>query len=37
MTLEEAFVSEDPNFKFQLVLALYSRMARQQKWVADWF
>jgi hypothetical protein len=35
MTLEEVFASEDSNFKFQLLVALYSGIARQQKWVID--
>jgi hypothetical protein len=37
MTLEEVFASEESNLKFQLLTALYSGIARQQKWVADWF
>lgn len=35
MTLEEVFASKAANFKFQLLIALYSGIARQQKWVAD--
>ena len=35
MTLEEAFASEESNFRFRLHVALYSSIARQQKWVAD--
>jgi len=35
MTLEEVFASQESNFKFQLLSALYSGIARQQKWVAD--
>ena len=35
MTLEEVFASQESNFKFQLLTAFYSGIARQQKWVAD--
>ncbi len=35
MTLDEVFTSEDSNFKFQVLVALYSGIARQQKWVID--
>ena len=35
MTLEEVFANQESNFKFQLLSALYTGIARQQKWVAD--
>src|SRR5260221_5486596 len=35
MTLEEAFASEESNFRFRLLVALYSSIARQQTWVAN--
>jgi hypothetical protein len=35
MTLEQVFADKDSNFKFQLLNALYSGIARQQKWVVD--
>jgi hypothetical protein len=35
MTLEEVFASQESNFKFRLLGAFYSGIARQQKWVID--
>jgi hypothetical protein len=35
MTLEEVFESKESNFKFLLLGAFYSGIARQQKWVID--
>ena len=35
MTLEEVFASQESNFKFRLLGAFHSGIARQQKWVID--
>jgi hypothetical protein len=35
MTFDEAFASEQSSLKFELLIATYSGIARQHKWVAD--